>query len=143
VRGKGVGILDKLLRKFSRRFIYERKAPRRRPANLQTRFRVRAGTRASEYIEARTRDLSASGLAIESSTMRVAGLHLYDSPDMVTPTLLDIVLGLPSGDVTIVGETVRYDALPSGSYLVGVHIVEMSETDRERYDAFVATLKDR
>jgi hypothetical protein len=138
-----VGILEKLLRRFSKRFISERKAPRRRPANLPTRFRVRAGARASEYVEARTRDLSASGLAIETPAIRIGGLHVYDSPDMVTPTRLDVVLGLPSGEVTIVGETVRYDALDEGGYLLGVHIVEISEADQSRYDTFVATLQKR
>lgn len=138
-----MGILEKLLRKFSRRFIYERKAPRRRAANLSTRFRVRWGARSSEYVEAHTRDLSASGLAIETASIRVDGLHVYDSPDMVTPTLLDIVLGLPSGEVSIVGETVRYDAIEDGQYLLGIHIVEMSDADRSRYDAFVATLPKR
>ena len=138
-----MGIVEKLLRKFSRRFIYERKAPRRRAANLPTRFRLRWGGRASEYVEAHTRDLSASGIAIETASIRVDGLHVYDSPDMVTPMRLDIVLGLPSGDVTIVGETVRYDAIEDGGYLLGVRIVEISDADRSRYDTFVATLQRR
>lgn len=133
-------ILENLLRKISRRLIYERNAPRRRAANLPTRFRVRAGNRESEFVEAQTRDLSASGLAIETATIRIGTLHVYDSPDMVTPTRLDVVLGLPSGEVTIVGETVRYDATDASSYLLGVHIVEMSPEDRDRYEEYIASL---
>ena len=93
------GFLDRLLRKISRRLIYERKSPRRRPVAVTTRFRVRSGARLSAYVEARTRDLSESGLALETPAIRVDGLHAYDSMDMVTPTVLDIVLGLPTGTV--------------------------------------------
>ena len=68
-------------------------------------------------------------------------MHAYDSMDMVTPTVLDIVLGLPSGTLTFVGQTVRYDTLEDGEYLLGVHILEMSDADRERYVRFIETLK--
>jgi hypothetical protein len=129
------------LRRISRRLIYERKSPRRRPVSVTTRFRVRSGSRESAYVEARTRDLSASGLAIETKSVRVDGIHVYDSMDMVTPTRLDIVLGLPSGTVEIVGETVRYDTIEDGLYLLGVRIVEMSDADRVQYGKFVDTLK--
>ena len=135
------GALDRLIRRISRRLIYERKSPRRRPAAITTRFRVRAGARQSAYVEAQTRDLSVSGLAIETPTIRIGGLHVYDSMDMVTPTRLDIVLGLPSGTVSITGETVRYDKLDDGDYLLGIRIVELSDADRKRYDAFLETLK--
>ena len=56
------GVLDRLLREISRRLIYQRKSPRRRPVAVTTRFRVRSGARESAYLEARTRDLSDSGL---------------------------------------------------------------------------------
>ena len=135
------GALDRLIRRISRRLIYERKSPRRRPVAITTRFRVRAGPRQSPYVEAQTRDLSVSGLAIETPTIRIGGLHAYDSMDMVTPTRLDIVLGLPSGTVSITGETVRYDKLDDGEYLLGVRIVEMPDADRKRYEEFVQTLK--
>jgi len=135
------GALNKLIRRISRRLIYERKSPRRRPVAITTRFRVRSGARESVYVEARTRDLSVSGLAIETPTIRVGGLHAYDSMDMVTPTRLDIVLGLPSGTVSITGETVRYDKLDDGEYLLGVRIVEIEDEDRKRYEAFIQTLK--
>jgi hypothetical protein len=135
------GVLDRLLRRLSRRLIYERKSPRRRPAEITTRFRVRSGARESAYVEARTRDVSATGLAIVAPTIRVDGLHVYDSMDMVTPTRLDIVLGLPSGTVSVAGETVRYDALEEGGYLLGIRIVEMADADRERYAQFVDGLK--
>lgn len=136
-----MSFIDTLLRKLSRRLIYQRKSPRRRPAAVTTQFRVVSGAKTSRYVEARTRDLSASGLAIESSTIRVDGMHAYDSMDMVTPTRLDIVLGLPSGHVTIIGETVRYDATPTGTYLLGIRIVEISDEDRRRYIDFLASLK--
>lgn len=108
---------------------------------MTTRFRVRSGTRESAYVEARTRDLSESGLAIESPSIRVDGIHAYDSMDMVTPTLLDIVLGLPTGTISITGETVRYDKVGEGEYLLGIHIVEMSDDDRARYRQFLETLR--
>jgi PilZ domain len=135
------GVLDRLLRRISRRLIYERKSPRRRPVTVTTRFRVRSGSRESAYVEARTRDLSASGLAIETSSMRIDGIHLYDSMDMVTPTRLDIVLGLPTGTVAVTGETVRYDTLEDGAYLLGVRIVEMPDADRQRYLQFLETVR--
>jgi hypothetical protein len=135
-----MGVLQRLIRKLSRRLIYERKSPRRRPVAVTTRFRIRSGQRVSDYVEARTRDLSVSGLAIEAPTMRIDGIHAYDSTDMVTPTRLDIVLGLPSGTATITGEVVRYDKLPDGEYLLGVRIVEISPADRDRYAKFLETL---
>jgi hypothetical protein len=72
--------------------------------------------------------------------MSIDGIHAYDSTDMVTPTRLDIVLGLPGGTATLTGEVVRYDKLPGGEYLLGVRIVEVTPTDRERYARFLETL---
>ena len=135
-----MGVLDRFLRRLSRRLIYERKSPRRKPVSVTTRFRIRSGQRVSAYVEARTRDLSESGLAVEAPSMRIDGLHAYDSTDMVTPTRLDIVLGLPSGNVTVTGEVVRYDKLSGGEYLLGIRIVEMTAADRERYMRFVESL---
>jgi hypothetical protein len=130
-----------MLRRLSRKFIYERRTPHRKPAAVMAQFRVRSGARTSRYVEAQTRDLSASGLALESPVIQIDGLHLYDSADMVTPTRLDVVLGLPSGTMTVVGEAVRYDKLDDGTYVVGVKIVEISPQDRTRYGDYVATLK--
>jgi len=130
-----------MLRRLSRKFIYERRTPLRKPASVKARFRVRYGARTSRYVEAQTRDLSASGLALDSPVIQVDGLHLYDSADMVTPTRLDVVLGMPSGTLTVVGEAVRYDKLDDGTYVIGVKIVEISPSDRKRYEDYVATLK--
>ena len=135
-----MGVLDKFLRRLSRRLIYERKSPRRRPVAVTTQFRIRSGQRVSDYVEARTRDLSASGLAIETPSISIGGLHAYDSQDMVTPTRLEIVLGLPSGTATIVGEVVRYDKLRDGTYLLGTRIVEIAPAERDRYLRFLETL---
>lgn len=136
-----MGLFDNLLRRLSRRLIYERKSPRRRPVAVTTRFRVRSGSRESAYVEARTRDLSESGLAIESPAIRIDGMHAYDSMDMVTPTRLDITLGLPSGTIEIIGETVRYDKTEEGTYVLGIRIVEIADADRDRYLHFLETLK--
>ncbi len=136
-----MGLFDNLLRKLSRRLIYERKSPRRRPVAVTTRFRVRSGSRESAYVEARTRDLSESGLAVESPAIRIDGLHAYDSMDMVTPTRLDITLGLPTGTVEVTGETVRYDKTEEGTYVLGIRIVEIADADRDRYMRFLETLK--
>lgn len=68
-------------------------------------------------------------------------MHVYNSMDMVTPTRLDIVLGLPSGNVTIRGETVRYDSTDDATYLLGIQILEMADDDRRRYEEFLDTLK--
>ncbi len=136
-----MGLFDNLLRRLSRRLIYERKSPRRRPVAVTTRFRVRSGSRESAYVEARTRDLSESGLAVESPAIRIDGLHAYDSMDMVTPTRLDITLGLPTGTVEVTGETVRYDKTEEGTYVLGIRIVEIADADRDRYMRFLETLK--
>lgn len=137
-----MSFVDSLLRRLSRRLIYQRKSPRRRPASVATQFRVVYGSQVSRFVEVRTRDVSATGLAIESRSLRVDGMHVYNSADMVTPTELDIVLGLPSGNVTIRGKTVRYDALDDGTYLLGVQVVSMAADDNDRYSEFLETLKN-
>ncbi|HQR40068.1 MAG TPA: PilZ domain-containing protein [Blastocatellia bacterium] len=138
-----MSFVDSLLRRLSRRLIYQRKSPRRRPASVPTRFRVASGANVSSFVEVRTRDLSATGLAVETPSLRVDGMHVYNSMDMVTPTRLDIVLGLPSGNVTIRGETVRYDSTDDATYLLGIQILEMADDDRRRYEEFLDTLKGR
>lgn len=137
---EGVGAVHKFLRKLSRRLIYERRAAMRHAVSRSLRFRIRSGSKVSEAVPAQARDLSTTGLSIETSVVRSGLLHVYDSADMVTPTRLEVELELPGGVVSLVGETVRYDRVQPGLYLLGVRIVEMDERDRALYLTFVETL---
>ena len=132
-----MSVVFSLLQKLSRRLIYERRAARRRTSSVPARLRIRSGNRTSSFIDVTTRDLSTTGLSIEAPVVKVDGLHVYDSPDMVAPTRLDIEIDLPSGRVPLVGETVRYDQLGPSLYVLGVRIVEISDDADSVYGAFL------
>jgi hypothetical protein len=132
--------MHKILQSLSRRFIYERRAARRHPASVAAIMRIRSGNRFSSYVDVSTTDLSATGLSVECSMVRIDDLHVSDSADMVTSTKLDLELQLPGGPVTLVGETVRYDRLGASTYLLGVRIVELAPEAERAYTAFLEGL---
>jgi hypothetical protein len=99
--------------------------------------RASAQSRRPATLEAHTRDLSATGVAVVAPAIRINDRYLTDS------TLL-LRLEHPAGRMEMVVQSVRYEQLPPGGeeegYLIGVRIVEMSDGDRARYDAHLRGL---
>ena len=131
--------MTELLRNLAGRLravVANRRASPRRPARLACLVsfhepRASDHSRRQPTLEARTRDLSATGVAIVAPAIRINDRYLTDST-------LVLRLELPAGRVQMIVQSVRYERLaPEGGdegYLVGVRIVEVSEEDRARYE---------
>ncbi|MCA1816575.1 MAG: PilZ domain-containing protein [Acidobacteria bacterium] len=122
-------------------------AERRRAPRLRLRLRctvslyetqAAAANRRAPSLEAYTRDLSASGIAIVTPAVRINDRY-------ITASTLRLRLEHPSGHVELLASPVRYEQLPPESeetgYLVGVRIVEMGDADRARYEGYLSELK--
>ncbi|HEX8163668.1 MAG TPA: PilZ domain-containing protein [Pyrinomonadaceae bacterium] len=133
--------MTELLRNFAGRLravVANRRASPRRPARLACLVsfhepRASDQSRRPPTLEARTRDLSATGVALVTPSIRINDRYLTDST-------LVLRLELPAGRVEMIVQSVRYERLaPEGGdgdegYLVGVRIVEAGEEDRARYE---------
>ena len=90
-------------------------------------------------LKGRTRDLSASGLALVLPAVHLGGLYFTDGERR-----LCVALDLERKTVEMEVVPVRYEKLEDDSgYLVGVKILTMSETDRIGYDDFLNALGKR
>ncbi|MCA1629766.1 MAG: PilZ domain-containing protein [Acidobacteria bacterium] len=138
--------MTELLRNLAgrlREVVANRRASPRRPARLPCLVSF-PDPRASDHgrrpptLQARTRDLSATGVAIIAPVIRINDRYLTDS------TLL-LRLELPAGTIEMIVKSVRYERLApedeEEGYLVGVHILEMKEENRARYDAHLRGLE--
>jgi hypothetical protein len=91
-----------------------------------------------------TRDLSATGLTLLLSVMRIGDSYLTDSEHY-----LGIRLSLPGGPVSMLAAPVRFEHATGTEseplYLLGVRILNMREDDRSCYLTYLSTLltKDR
>jgi hypothetical protein len=87
-------------------------------------------TRRASSLECHTRDLSATGMALVAPSIRINDRYL-------TGTTLRLLLDHPAGTLEIIAQPVRYEQLPpdadEAGYLIGVHIISMSDADRARY----------
>jgi hypothetical protein len=88
-------------------------------------------TRRAPSLECHTRDLSATGMALVAPSIRINDHYL-------TGTTLRLLLEHPAGTLEIIARPVRYEQLPPDSdetgYLIGVHIISLSDDDRARYE---------
>ena len=86
-----------------------------------------------------TRDVSATGLALIVPAIRIGGQYITGEN-----RALEIVLKLPTGTIEIKAIAARYSPLDEEGtdtgYLIGVQIVQMSDEDRARFDAYLQTL---
>ena len=91
-------------------------------------------------LAAHTRDLSASGLALVVSAIRIGDRYLTGDGRH-----LDIRLELPAGALHLLARPVRYEQLDGGDsekgYLMGTHIIEISDQDRTLLDEYLRQLK--
>lgn len=85
-----------------------------------------------------TRDISETGLALVVPSLRVGDRYLVDEGCTLRVVLLD----LPTGEVEIYATPVRYEQLeePESGHLIGVHITEVSDSDRARLFQYLKTL---
>lgn len=127
-----------------RGFIINRRVTKRTPAVVPVRFAIlRQGRgikpRQSRTISARTADLSATGLSIETSVVQIDGFHISISADMASEQVLEIEMALPDHTIHLRGLPLRYErrGVKEGNYLVGVKIIEMSDEDRAVYEAYL------
>jgi hypothetical protein len=90
-------------------------------------------------IPGRTRDLSASGMAVIVASPRLVDLYLTGEN---FPLLVE--LHLPTGTIEVQVVTVRYEDLGKKGgqtgCLIAVRIVEMSDAEWKRYFAYLRTL---
>lgn len=87
-----------------------------------------------------TYDLSATGVGLITSAIRIGGRYLT-GPD----GKFDLTLRLPTEPIQMLVNPVRYEHLDedkdSTGYLIGVHITAMSTIHRANFDAYLRTLR--
>jgi len=88
-----------------------------------------------------TQDLSSNGLALIVPRITLGEHHLVGENRG-----LNLKLQLPGGQVEMQATPVRYERLEEDQnetgYLIALKIVRMSDDDRARYSAYVATLRE-
>jgi len=91
------------------------------------------------YLEGDTSDLSASGLGLLVPTVRINDRYLT-----ATGETLHLLLELPAGRIEMRVAPVRYEQIEregaSAGYLIGVHIAEMGDDDRARFEEYLRQL---
>ena len=118
-----------------------RRAPRkplRLPCSISIHDpKLKDSARRPSSLEAYTRDLSATGVALVAPAIRIGERYLNESH-------LQLTLEHPSGVMTILVAPVRYEQLPPDGeeigYLIGTRIVEMSDEARARFEAHLQQL---
>jgi hypothetical protein len=118
-----------------------RRAPRkslRLPCSISIHDpKLKDAARRLPSLEAYTRDLSATGVALVAPAIRIGERYLNESQ-------LQLTLEHPSGAMTMTVAPVRYEQLPSETeekgYLIGARIVEMTDEDRARFEAHLQQL---
>lgn len=131
-----------------RRFIGNRRGHKR----VQTRLnftlsladpRVNSnGARRLPTLNGHTLDVSSTGLALIVPAIRIGEHYLAGSDRR-----LHLKLELPTGAVEMKLSTVRYESLDESQeetgYMIGARIIEMADSDRASFEAYVAKLLTR
>lgn len=93
------------------------------------------GERRPLSLDGHTYDISATGVGLIVSAIRIGGQYLTGEG-----RALRLAVELPEGTVQLHVRPVRYEHLEEEGYLIGAHILEMSAEDRTRYLAYLKTL---
>ncbi len=145
-----------LLRSFTarlRQYANDRRQTLRRDARFEARLHLLVSLLGTDKgsmeslsdvmaIEGYTRDVSETGLTLLLPSVRIKGKYLTDGE-----SYLGVRLELPSGQVTMLTVSVRFEQLPKKevecAYLLGVRIVRMENSERARYTKYLSTLKSK
>jgi hypothetical protein len=99
---------------------------------LHTKVQVNGAHRSLPSVEGYTRDVSASGLALIVTAIRINDRYLTGEGQR-----LEVVLEHPTGNITMQVAPVRYEQLDESEtekgYLIGVRIITMTDEERARY----------
>jgi hypothetical protein len=91
-------------------------------------------------IVGQTRDMSETGLTLLLPSVRIGDLYLTD-----VESRLEVKLELPGGAVKMLTASVRFEQLTGKEvgcgYLLAVRIVEMQSAERDRYLAYLNTIR--
>ena len=128
-----------------RRFVGDRRRAKRQRARLAFTLSLAGaaiklnGDRQSAALKGHTLDVSTDGIALIVPSILLGEHHLIGENRK-----LSVTLELPAGMIEMKVVPIRYESLEEHltetGYLIGAKIVEMNETDRERFMQFVAGL---
>ncbi len=128
-----------------RQFVGDRRHSKRHNVRLQFTLamaspkKVVNGTRRISTLAGHTLDLSATGLALIVPAITLGEHHLVGENRS-----LNVKLELPAGAVEMQVTPVRYESLEEHEtetgYLIGVRIAAMTDEDRAKFAAYVASL---
>jgi c-di-GMP-binding flagellar brake protein YcgR len=125
-----------------RRFVGDRRRTKRQRARLAFTLSLAGtaakvnGARQSAALRGHTLDVSVDGIALIVPSILLGEHHLVGENRK-----LNVKLELPEGMIELKVAPIRYESLEDHEtetgYLIGAKIVEMSETDRERFTQYV------
>ena len=128
-----------------RRFVGDRRRAKRQRARLAFTLSLAGaaiklnGDRQSAALKGHTLDVSTDGVALIVPSILLGEHHLIGENRK-----LSVTLELPAGMIEMKVVPIRYESLEEDptetGYLIGAKIVEINETDRERFMQFVAGL---
>jgi hypothetical protein len=128
-----------------RRFVGDRRRAKRQRARLAFTLSLAGaaiklnGDRQSAALKGHTLDVSTDGIALIVPSILLGEHHLIGENRK-----LSVTLELPAGMIEMKVVPIRYESLEEDptetGYLIGAKIVEMNETDRERFTLYVAGL---
>jgi PilZ domain-containing protein len=128
-----------------RRFVGDRRRAKRQRARLAFTLSLAGaaiklnGDRQSAALKGHTLDVSTDGIALIVPSIVLGEHHLIGENRK-----LSVTLELPAGRIEMKVVPIRYESLEEDptetGYLIGAKIVEMNETDRERFTQYFAGL---
>jgi hypothetical protein len=128
-----------------RRFVGDRRRAKRQRARLAFTLSLASaaiklnGDRQSAALKGHTLDVSTDGIALIVPSILLGEHHLIGENRK-----LSVTLELTAGMIEMKVVPIRYESLEEHptetGYLIGAKIVEMNETDRERFTQYVAGL---
>lgn len=87
-----------------------------------------------------TRDISSTGLSLVVPAIHIGGRYLTGEDRK-----LHIRLELPEREIELDAQPVRYERLsaeaPESGYVIGAHITEMRDDDRQQFISYLGTLR--
>ncbi|MCS6886306.1 MAG: PilZ domain-containing protein [Acidobacteriota bacterium] len=142
-----ISITERLRTTFSR-LVLEWGTSQRYEVSIPVSFRIIDTGRArrmSRFLSGITQDISETGLALLTDTISADGLHAYFSSDMMDKNLLQVLLHVPEGDISLLGQTCRYLSIDRSdyNYLLGVKMINMSAADRARFNKLLLDSKKK